>query len=111
MHMDVRTQYECAVHALGQQAAQKLSSGESDEQVAYWMVAQRNLLRRKFRGQTPPEILKVLEAKSLERYGDPLGPSIEQLRRDGKSWARIISSAGRPGKMPWPPAPETGETA
>ena len=111
MHLDVRTQYEYAVQALGRQAAQKLSSGESEEQVARWMVAQRNLLRHQFRGQTPREILQVLEAKSLERYGDPLGPSIEQLRGDGKSWARIISSAGRPGKMPWPPAPDTGETA
>jgi hypothetical protein len=33
----------------------------------------------------------------MERYGDPLGPSIEWLRARGKSWDDIIESASRTG--------------
>lgn len=30
-------------------------------------------------------------------YGNPLGPTIEQLRAQGKTWEQIIESATRPG--------------
>jgi hypothetical protein len=46
---------------------------------------------------TPPDILKIISERNLKRYGDELGPSIEWLRSQGKSWEDIIESASRPG--------------
>jgi hypothetical protein len=41
------------------------------------------------------EKLAEIHARNLRRYGDPLGPSIEWLRAQGKTWEQIIESATR----------------
>ena len=33
----------------------------------------------------------------MEKYGDKLGPTIEYLRAQGKTWEQIIESATRAG--------------
>ncbi|RYF37194.1 MAG: hemagglutinin [Comamonadaceae bacterium] len=95
-----RHRYEAATAELGVAAARMLASGASEEAVARWMVDQRNHLRRTYRDVTPPDLVRVLEAHSLRRYGNPLGPSADQLRDGGKSWRDIIASAARAGEMP-----------
>ena len=35
--------------------------------------------------------------RNIQKYGDKLGPSIEYLRQQGKSWDDIINSALRTG--------------
>jgi hypothetical protein len=30
-------------------------------------------------------------------YGNPVGPTIDQLQEQGKTWEQIIKSAARPG--------------
>jgi hypothetical protein len=42
-------------------------------------------------------LLKAIEARSIEKYRNALGPSIEQLRAVGKSRDQIIESATRTG--------------
>jgi hypothetical protein len=98
MEDDVRPQYESAVIALGLAAAQLLTSGSSEEKVARWAVEQRNQLKLSYRHLTPSDALAKLEAWTLLRYGNVLGPSVDQLRSAGKSWAEIIDAAARPGK-------------
>lgn len=39
------------------------------------------------------ESQEIYYKRNIERYGDPLGPSIEDLRKGGKSWEEIIESA------------------
>ncbi|KQP22736.1 hypothetical protein [Pseudorhodoferax sp. Leaf267] len=95
--MDARAHYEAEVTALGTEAARMLAAGTSEEQVARWIVAQRNALKQRFRALTPAEDLARLEAWTLGRYGNALGPSVEQLRSAGKSWRQIIDGAARPG--------------
>jgi hypothetical protein len=97
---DVRESYEAAVTALAEAAARRLASGECEEQVARWAVAQRTALKRHYRALTPPDVLAAIEARSLLQYGEPMGPSIEALRARGKSWRAIIDSASRPGGGP-----------
>jgi hypothetical protein len=46
---------------------------------------------------TPPDKLAEITARNIQRYGDPLGPTIDWLRRQGKSWEQIIESATRSG--------------
>jgi hypothetical protein len=59
--------------------------------------AERNALKLKYRDLSPPEAVKRFELRNIEKYGDPLGPSIEQLRAQGKTWEQIIDSASRAG--------------
>jgi hypothetical protein len=98
----LRAQYEVAVTALGEAASRMLSTGVAEEEVARWIVEQRNELKRSYRGMTPPDIVSTIEAHTLQQYGNVLGPSADQLRAAGRSWAAIIQSASRPGKPPPP---------
>ncbi|MCY1374731.1 hypothetical protein D9M69_620920 [compost metagenome] len=95
--LNVRKTYEAAVAELGPAAARMLADGVSEEQVARWIFAQRDDLKLHYRALTPSHELQALEARSHSRYGNTLGPSIEQLRSAGKSWRDIIDSAARPG--------------
>lgn len=95
----LRAQYEAAVTALGESASSMLSAGLAEEQVARWAVDQRNSLKRNFRDLTPPSIVTAIETRTLQRYGNVLGPSADQLRAAGRSWAAIIESALRPGSL------------
>ena len=67
------------------------------EEIARELHAKRNALKVKYRALTPPEVLSKIEQRNLAKYGDKLGPSIEQLRASGKSWGSIIESATRAG--------------
>lgn len=95
---DLRAQYEVEVAALQALAAGMLGAGDSEEQVARWTVAQRNALKQRFRAHTPADELARLQAWTQSRYGNPLGPSADQLRAAGKSWRQIIEGAARPGR-------------
>jgi photosystem II stability/assembly factor-like uncharacterized protein len=97
---DLRLAYERAVAELGAQVSAMLAAGVAQEQVARWAVGQRDLLKQVYRSMTPPQALAIIEARTLAQYGNTTGPSVEQLRDGGKSWAEIAASAGRPGKQP-----------
>jgi hypothetical protein len=97
---DLRTRYEAAVAALRDAAAAKRHEGMSDEAVARWVVAERNALKAAYRDLTPAPMLARIVARTVQRYGSLSGPTVEELRASGKSWADIIESATRPGKHP-----------
>lgn len=46
---------------------------------------------------TPPEMLSGIETRNLQKYQNPLGPNVDQLRSSGKSWQQIIEAAAKPG--------------
>ncbi len=96
-HHNVRSMYEAAVAALADAAAQKLQSGASEEDVARWVVVERDALKQRYRSLTPAPVLARIVARTVERYGNPIGPSIDALRATGKSWKAIIDSATRAG--------------
>ena len=57
----------------------------------------RRELGVKYKNLTPPDKLKEIYARNVEKYGDKLGQSIDWLRKKGKSWDDIIESASRTG--------------
>ncbi|MDP2032967.1 MAG: hemagglutinin [Polaromonas sp.] len=97
---DLRLAYERAVAELGAQVADRVAAGVAQEQVARWAAGERDRLKQLYRGKTPPAALAIIEARSLAQYGNSIGPSVDQLRAGGKSWAEIAASAGRAGKQP-----------
>jgi hypothetical protein len=57
----------------------------------------RREIGEQFKDLTAEPLRTQIFERNLERYGDPLGPSIEWLRTQGKSWDDIIESALRTG--------------
>jgi hypothetical protein len=59
--------------------------------------AERRAIGEAFKDMTPPELREQIYARNLKTYGDKLGPSVDWLRAQGKSWGQIIESAVRTG--------------
>lgn len=72
-------------------------AGKSSEEIARKVHGMRRDIGIKFKSLTPPNKLKQIYQRNLDKYGDELGPSIEWLRKEGKSWDQIIESATRTG--------------
>jgi hypothetical protein len=71
--------------------------GKSSEEIAKSLYQARRDLGVKYKDLTPSEQLDEIYNRNLEKYGDKLGPTIEWLRAQGKSWEDIINSAKRTG--------------
>jgi len=86
-----------AVRGLSERADALRHIGRSPEQIARTLHAERNALKVRFRKLSSKDAVRRFEQRNIEKYGDPLGPSIQQLRKAGKSWEEIIESATRSG--------------
>lgn len=75
-----------------------LASGQSEEAVARWGSEQRNNLKLVYRDPTPPDKLAEYQARDVRKYGNPPGPSADQLQAQGKSLAEIVDDARAGGK-------------
>ena len=93
----IRRQYFGEVLALEELGLSARSAGADSEVVARMLVAERNALKVKYRELSPADFVKQAEARNVEKYGNPLGPTADQLRAQGKTWEQIIDSAARPG--------------
>jgi hypothetical protein len=97
---DLRSRYETAVRDLRKQVAVMRGAGEPAEAIARAVHAARGKLATFFKEQTPEPLRSQLYRRTLAVYGDAIGPSLERLRAQGKSWEDIIDSATRPGPLP-----------
>jgi hypothetical protein len=96
----LRLEYEERVVALRDRANAMRRDGSTPEAIARAMHAARRRLCQVFKEQTPePQRTRIFE-RTRAVYDDPLGPSVEFLRLQGKSWEHIIESASRPGPSP-----------
>ena len=98
---EVRHEYEDAVRGLSSRAANMRAAGKSSETIARDVHAKRRCLAAVFKDRTPEPYRSKIYARTIAIYGDPIGPTIEWLRKSGKSWDDIVASATRPGDMPY----------
>ncbi|GAA1314386.1 cell wall-binding protein [Pseudonocardia xinjiangensis] len=96
----LRAAYLREVAGLVDRAAALVASGLSEEAVARTLHAQRRALAERYKGLTSPARRARLYRRNVERYGDPHGPTVENLRAGGRSWADIILSSSRAGAPP-----------
>ncbi len=89
--------YGSWVSRLARQGEELLAQGKTQEEVARILWAQRRAIGVAFKRITPTWLRKRIFARNLEKYGDELGPTIEYLRGEGKTWLEIIESAARVG--------------
>ena len=93
----LRSRYEAAVLALRTQVAAMRGDDASSETIARAVHAERRRLTAASKELTPEPWRSRIHTRTLAAYGDPIGPTIENLRARGKSWDDIIASATRPG--------------
>lgn len=97
--LERRRRYEEAVRSLAGVARTLQLNGWSEEEIARELVATRNSLKREIRLEDPPEILALITARNLARYGDPVGPDADTLFRKYGAWSAVIEAACRPAKL------------
>ena len=96
----LRSRYEKAVLELRARVAAMRGDSASSETIARTVHAERRRLTAAFKELTPEPCRSRIHTRTLAAYGDPVGPTIENLRARGKSWDDIIDSATRPGSRP-----------
>ena len=93
----LREAYVQEVYALEGSAEDMRYEGADPETIARTLHGQRREIGILYKELTPPELLTKIHERNERVYGDPLGPSIEWLREQGRSWGDIIRSACTPG--------------
>jgi filamentous hemagglutinin len=93
----VRQNYVKDVYDLQGAVDKMRTSGASVEEVAKYAYGARNELKVKYREYTPPDMLDVIDARNLERYGNKIGPAFDDLVKKGKTLDQIIESSTRAG--------------
>nr|CUV28161.1 putative hemagglutinin-related protein [Ralstonia solanacearum] len=92
-----RIAYEADAKRITEGVDQMRAAGVSEENIARWAVDQRNSLKTTYRSMSPPDFVQAVEARNVEKYGNSLGPSADQLKQKGLTWTEIANSAARPG--------------
>jgi RHS repeat-associated protein len=90
-----RQAYVDAARAITSRGMARLATGEDATAVAREAVEARNALKVAARAKLPRALSRWAERRNLGRYGNPIGPSYDQLVRAGKTAEQIVSSAGR----------------
>ena len=91
----LRRAYEREVAGLRELPQKLRAAGQSEEEIARTMHGKRRELGRRYKLESPPLFREYIYAATKAKYGDPLGPSFEALRRT-KTCGQIIESASRP---------------
>ena len=91
----IRAEYERKVHALKTLGESKLASGCPVEEVSRKLRSKRRELGKIYKEAAPPLFRQYIYWATENVYGDPVGPSYEQLRQR-KSCEEIIESSSRP---------------
>ena len=93
----LRQEYEGKVAALSSYSDQ--IPGKDLDQLAA-LAEQANKARRdlgvQYKNLTPAPLRDYIKDVNVARYGDPLGPSVDRLVDDGKTYTQIIQGAARP---------------
>ncbi|MFG2819775.1 ricin-type beta-trefoil lectin domain protein [Kitasatospora sp. NPDC048365] len=84
-----------ALKKLGEEMRQK---GHTPEEIARTLQQLRRDIGVKYKDLTPEAKRQEIYERNMKRYGgDPLGPTVDWLRNEGKSWEQIIEGASRSG--------------
>lgn len=117
----LRLDYEVAVkRRVGGKVEAMRAAGKSEEEIAKAANAERRAIGKEFKDKTDPELRDVIYKRNQALYGDPLGPTYEDLKRgyvlhpqtrkrvnvgkgNPKTDAQIIEGAQNAGgdDMPW----------
>jgi len=89
----IRQDYLNQSKVLEQTIVTMKANKKSTEQIARHVVEQRNLQKVEARAYMLPEEVEALEKGNLKRYGNPIGPSADDLFDSKGSWDAVIESS------------------
>ncbi|WP_231626502.1 hypothetical protein [Streptomyces apocyni] len=92
---EVRIRYHGLLDQMKEVEAEMRARCQSDEEIARVVVRMRNEAKDITRAGMSPEAIEALEQRNIEKYGNPLGPTADQLFAKYGSWAAVIEAAGR----------------
>jgi len=91
----LRLEYEEKVRNLKDLEKELRKQGLSEKEIAYTLHNKRRELGKIFKEAAPPLLQEYIYVATANKYGDPLGPTFEQLV-ERKTYAEIIESSSRP---------------
>ncbi|MFF9913294.1 hypothetical protein [Streptomyces sp. NPDC013457] len=90
-----RMQYHELLEDMHRTEANMREAGASDEEIARELVDMRNQAKAITRAGMTEEEVRILEERNMAKYGNPLGPTADQLYVKYGSWQQVIDASMR----------------
>ncbi|MFD5328616.1 hypothetical protein [Streptomyces sp. NPDC127092] len=90
-----RIRYHGLLESMHRTEADMRAAGATDEEIARELVDMRNQAKEITRAGMTPEEVRILEERNQAKYGNPLGPTADQLYAKYGSWDQVASAAMR----------------
>ncbi|MEW1700080.1 hypothetical protein [Streptomyces sp. NPDC091278] len=90
-----RMSYHGLLEEMHRTEAAMREAGATDEEIARELVDMRNEAKEITRAGMSPEEVRILEARNIAKYGNPLGPTADQLYVKYGSWQQVIEASTR----------------
>ena len=91
----LRLEYEEKVRNLKDLETELRKQDLSEKKIAYILHNKRREIGKIYKEAVPPLFQEYIYIATANKYGDPLGPTFEQLA-ERKTYAEIIESSSRP---------------
>ncbi|WP_406451182.1 hypothetical protein OG782_15170 [Streptomyces sp. NBC_00876] len=92
---DQRMRYHDLLEDMEREECTMRAEGRSEEDIARTLVQMRNDAKDVIRAGMSPEQVAELEARNQKKYGNPLGPTADQLYMKYGSWEKVTEAATR----------------
>ncbi|MFJ3439383.1 hypothetical protein ACIPMU_38420 [Streptomyces cyaneofuscatus] len=90
-----RMRYHGLLEDMHRTEANMRESGASEEEIARELVDMRNQAKEITRAGMTPEEVRILEDRNMAKYGNPLGPTADQLYAKYGSWEKVTDASMR----------------
>lgn len=91
----LREVYARSARQISEEALRMVARGVPVEEAARWATQARNSLKVQIRASGSPITRGLAEARNIRRYGNAVGPTYDDLIRQGKTPQDILGSSGR----------------
>ncbi|UQW99538.1 hypothetical protein [Streptomyces sp. RerS4] len=91
----IRMSYHDLLEDMHRTEADMREAGATDEEIARELVDMRNQAKEITRAGMTPEEVRILEERNRVKYGNPLGPTADQLYARYGSWQQVIDASMR----------------
>ncbi|MGP3689214.1 hypothetical protein ACTVZO_31695 [Streptomyces sp. IBSNAI002] len=90
-----RMRYHGLLEDMHRTEANMREAGASEEEIARELVDMRNQAKEITRAGMTPEEVRILEERNIAKYGNPLGPTADQLYAKYGSWQKVTDASMR----------------
>ncbi|WP_234344424.1 hypothetical protein [Streptomyces sp. WM6372] len=90
-----RIPYHGLLEDMHRTAADMRAAGATDEEIAREPVDMRDRAKAITRAGMTPEEVRILEERNTAEYGDPLGPTADQLYAPYGTWQQVTDASMR----------------